>query len=95
MSCHHSNPEHHKYCSTCGEQLQKIMCGCGNANSLHAKFCGLCGQDLAAKKVHATSFDPQKIRLKDLILSKPNTADTVDSDSKAMTQTDIERFFGQ
>ena len=43
MSCRHSNPAGHTFCSTCGERLPHFRCQCGFACDTNDAFCGRCG----------------------------------------------------
>lgn len=47
MTCQHANPSGYRFCGTCGEEIDTILCRCGFVASLVDTYCGRCGISLA------------------------------------------------
>ncbi|WP_163834339.1 zinc ribbon domain-containing protein [Spartinivicinus ruber] len=90
MSCNHTNDSYARYCTTCGESLERLTCRCGTANNLTSEFCWMCGQSLKQNKKSNSSFS-HKYHLREFLLDAELQAEEV-SETITMSQEDIEKL---
>ena len=96
MPCNHENESFSKFCTTCGESIERQMCHCGGFNLLQNIFCFQCGVNLASlheKNDFREKSQLKKIMLKDLLHGGLGEEDDSQNDSQTISQDDIDNIF--
>jgi predicted ATPase/class 3 adenylate cyclase len=63
FSCNYTNPEGHKFCGQCGEQLSISCQACRFVNKPDHKFCGGCGKSLITSPPKKQSSEAERRQL--------------------------------
>lgn len=95
MACNHRNEACHRFCATCGNQLDRKSCFCGAINEQLNQFCVMCGQSFAAPRSGGNSPDsPGKYSLKKLMDRVHSSSEQEASvDVTPVSQDDIDKLY--
>jgi len=95
MTCSHTNQDFHRFCTTCGEKLDRVMCHqCSAVNLVSAQFCYMCGCEIQVNTVSVRADGSQtKMRLKEIVDVALGDVDETLGDAANVSQKDIELLF--
>lgn len=96
MNCNHVNPAGYRFCGSCGEALNPVLCPCGFVAAPGDAYCGRCGTSLTAgvSPVTKGSVDADhRFDLEFLVQQAAHEKKYLESTHKArVTQDDIRKL---